>query len=46
MHPADMAGLGLREGDGVRLGNARGEIRLRVKPSPGATRGVIVSEGL
>ncbi len=46
MHPDDMAALGLREGDVARLGNARGEIRLHVKTSPGATRGVIVSEGL
>ncbi|HZZ60044.1 MAG TPA: molybdopterin-dependent oxidoreductase [Roseiarcus sp.] len=46
MHPADMDALGLREGDVARLGNARGEIRLHVKTSPGATRGVIVSEGL
>jgi anaerobic selenocysteine-containing dehydrogenase len=46
MHPDDMAGLGLREGDIVRLGNARGEIRVHVKPSVGATHGVIVSEGL
>ena len=41
-----MAGLGLREGDIVRLGNSRGAIRLHVKASRGATRGVIVSEGL
>ncbi len=46
MHPGDMAELGLREGDVMRLGNARGEIRLHVRPSAGATRGVIVSEGL
>ena len=46
MHPDDMAGLGLREGDIVRLGNARGEIRVHVRRSAGATRGVIVSEGL
>ncbi len=46
MHPDDMAALGLTEGAVVRLGNARGEIRLHVKASPGATRGVIVSEGL
>ncbi len=46
MHPDDMAGLGLREGDVVRLGNARGQIRLHVRASAGATRGVIVSEGL
>ena len=41
-----MAALALSEGDVVRLGNTRGEIRLHVKTSPGATRGVIVSEGL
>ena len=46
MHPDDMAGLGLSEGDIVRLGNARGEIRVHVRRSAGATRGVIVSEGL
>ena len=46
MHPDDMARLGLSEGDVVRLGNARGEIRLHAKTSPAATRGVIVSEGL
>ena len=46
MHPGDMVELGLSEGDIVRLGNARGEIRLHVRPSAGATRGIIVSEGL
>jgi anaerobic selenocysteine-containing dehydrogenase len=46
IHPDDMAGLGLGEGDVVRLGNTRGEIRVHVKASAGATRGVIVSEGL
>jgi len=46
MHPDDMAALHLSEGDVVRLGNARGEVRLHVKTSPAATRGVIVSEGL
>ena len=46
LHPVDMADMGLRNGDVVRLGNARGEVRLHVKASPGATRGVIVSEGL
>jgi anaerobic selenocysteine-containing dehydrogenase len=46
IHPWDMMELGLSEGDIVRLGNARGEIRLHVRPSAGATRGIIVSEGL
>jgi anaerobic selenocysteine-containing dehydrogenase len=41
-----MMELGLSEGDIVRLGNARGEIRLHVRSSAGATRGIIVSEGL
>jgi hypothetical protein len=41
-----MIELGLSEGDIVRLGNARGEIRLHVRASAGATRCVIVSEGL
>jgi anaerobic selenocysteine-containing dehydrogenase len=46
MHSDDMAGLGLSDGDVVRLGNQRGEIRLHAKVSAGATRGLIVSEGL
>ena len=46
MHPGDMVELGLSEGDIVRLGNARGEIRLHVRPSAGAICGIIVSEGL
>ena len=46
MHPKDIMELGLREGDVMRLGNARGEIRLHVRASVGATRGMIVSEGL
>ena len=46
MNPDDAAALGLAEGDIVRLGNARGEIRLQVKPLAGLPRGQIVSEGL
>ena len=46
MHPEDAASLGLGEGDIVRIGNARGQLRLHVKLIAGATRGVIVSEGL
>ena len=46
MNPDDAAALGLAEGDIVRLGNARGEIRLHVKPLAGLPRGQIVSEGL
>jgi anaerobic selenocysteine-containing dehydrogenase len=46
MHPDDMDRLGLSEGDVVRLGNARGEVRVHARASPGATPGVIISEGL
>ena len=46
MHPDDAAALGLAEGDIVRLGNKRGEVRVHVAFSPHSTRGVIVSEGL
>ena len=46
LHPADAERLGLAEGDVVRLGNARGSTRLHVKLHPGATPGVIISEGL
>ena len=44
--PTTWRGSDCSEGDIVRLGNARGEIRLHVRRSAGATRGVIVSEGL
>jgi anaerobic selenocysteine-containing dehydrogenase len=46
MHPADAAELGLGEGDIVKLGNARGELRLHVKLNPAGSRGLVVSEGL
>ena len=45
-HPDDARAVGLAEGDIVRLGNSRGEIRVHVKFSQNSTRGVIVSEGL
>jgi anaerobic selenocysteine-containing dehydrogenase len=46
MHPADAAELGLSEGDVVKVGNARGAVRLHVKLNPTGSRGLIVSEGL
>jgi anaerobic selenocysteine-containing dehydrogenase len=46
LHPHDAAEIGVGEGDVVRLGNARGDTRLHVRLLAGATRGVIVSEGL
>jgi anaerobic selenocysteine-containing dehydrogenase len=46
LHPDDAAALRLADGDIVRLGNARGTVRLHVKVFAGAARGVIISEGL
>ena len=46
MNPDDAAALGLAEGDIVRLGNARGALRLHVRLLTGLPRGQIVSEGL
>jgi anaerobic selenocysteine-containing dehydrogenase len=42
----DVAALGLSDGDIVRLGNARGEIRLHLKVSSGLPRGLVVCEGV
>ncbi len=46
MHPDDAATLGVKDGDVVRLGNARGDTRLHVRLFDGATPGVFISEGL
>ncbi|MFQ6159304.1 molybdopterin-dependent oxidoreductase [Sinorhizobium meliloti] len=46
IHPEDAAELGIAEGDVVRLGNGRGEIRLHAKIGGGARRGVVIAEGL
>ena len=54
MHPDDCAALGVREDDRVRIGNARGEVIVHVKPVAGTLegeqvgqqRGVIVVEGI
>ncbi|MDX0447579.1 molybdopterin-dependent oxidoreductase [Sinorhizobium medicae] len=46
IHAEDAAELGVAEGDVVRLGNGRGEIRLHAKIGGGARRGVVVAEGL
>ena len=42
MHPEDAAARGLAEGDGVRVFNDRGEVRLPVRLDPGLKRGVVV----
>jgi anaerobic selenocysteine-containing dehydrogenase len=46
MHPEDAAKLGVGEGDLVRLGNRRGDVRLHVKLFEGLRRGVLISEGI
>jgi assimilatory nitrate reductase catalytic subunit len=35
MHPADLRQRGLAGGDVVRVGNARGQVHVRVKPTTG-----------
>ncbi len=46
VHPDDAARLGVGDGEVLRLGNARGRVRLHAKLSEATPRGVIVSEGL
>ncbi|MDX3927237.1 MAG: molybdopterin oxidoreductase family protein [Shinella sp.] len=46
IHPADAAESGIAEGDIVRLGNPRGEIRLHAKVTDMAKEGVLIAEGL
>ena len=44
--PADAEALGFSDGDIVRLGNGRGEIRLHAKVTDAVKTGVLVAEGL
>ena len=46
MHPDDMAGLELQDGQKVRMGSPRGEVCLHVETFAGLKRGVVVSEGI
>ncbi|MBV8664494.1 MAG: molybdopterin oxidoreductase family protein [Hyphomicrobiales bacterium] len=46
MNPEDAAGLGLAQGEVVELGNARGAIRLHVRPSKALPSGLVVCEGI
>ncbi|WP_029009996.1 molybdopterin-containing oxidoreductase family protein [Azospirillum halopraeferens] len=46
LHPDDCAALGLGDGTPVRLGNARGSVRLHARPFDGVQRGVVVVEGI
>ncbi len=46
LHPTTMARLGLEEGDPVRLGNARGEVRLHARGAKGQHPGTVVVESI
>jgi len=46
IEPSDAERLGIVDGDIVRLGNFRGDIRLHARIVPGARPGVLVAEGL
>ena len=46
VHPQDAAALGVVEGSELRLGNARGEVRLHAKMFDGVQRGVLIAEGI
>jgi anaerobic selenocysteine-containing dehydrogenase len=45
IHEDDAARLGLSEGTLVRLGNDRGEVKLRARPARTARPGVVIVEG-
>jgi anaerobic selenocysteine-containing dehydrogenase len=46
IHPDDAAGLGIADGDAVRLGNPRGETTLTAKLFDGLRRGVLIAESI
>ena len=46
MNPEDAAALSLSDGDLVRLGNQRGEIRLHLRASAALPRGLVICEGI
>lgn len=46
IHPEDAAALKIAEGDLVRIGNRRGDIRIHAKPYSGVQRGVVVVESI
>lgn len=46
VHPDDAAGLGIADGDSVRLGNTRGTVQLHARLYDGVRRGVLISEGI
>jgi anaerobic selenocysteine-containing dehydrogenase len=46
IHPEDARALDLGDGELVRMGNARGEVRLHAEHFDGVQRGVLISEGV
>ncbi len=46
IHPLDAAALGAGEGDLLRVGNQRGEVRLRATFFDGLQRGVVIAESI
>jgi len=46
LHPEDLAGLGLKEGGAIRMGNERGEIGLTAEEFDGVQRGVVIVESI
>ena len=46
LHPEDAAGLGVADGDRVRLGNRQGDLVLHVRTAEGQPRGVVVVESV
>ncbi len=46
IHPADLAALGLSDGQRIVMGNERGEIRLLAEAFAGVLRGVVIVESI
>jgi anaerobic selenocysteine-containing dehydrogenase len=46
LHPDDLEALGLTDGQKIRMGNERGEIRLHAESFPGVRRGVVIVESI
>ncbi len=44
--PEDAAGLGIADGDRIRIGNRRGAVILHARLTEGLKRGVVVAEGI
>jgi anaerobic selenocysteine-containing dehydrogenase len=46
IHPEDLAKLGLKDGDKIRMGNSRGEITLHAESFDGVLPGVVIVEAI